>query len=103
MNLGRSYNVALGYQLQDHTVGVGFFNNKRKYNGDSVNSDVYSATYKYKVAPGLSLFSEFNHVAMKTGRNAYGFEKIKAEELNSGIAVDNNKANVFMIGTALNF
>lgn len=100
---GQSWNVAAGYEIGDHAFGVGYLNNSRLSNGDEVGAEVYSLTYRYKIAPGLNAFAEINQAHMRTGKNARAFEKVKKDLLGSGTSVGSNTAHVFMVGTSVSF
>ena len=123
---GNVFTVAASKTFDDHKVTVGYYHSTRKMgaikdvagperivlqnapapgaNLGTSKANVYSLTYDYKVAEGLSLFAEANYFNLKTTDNALRYQNsIHAinEELEKGVG--SNKGHAFLVGTKINF
>lgn len=83
---GQFYEFAGGYSTGPFSIGVGYFHAEKDVSSSvSDEIDIISITGQYTLAPGLVLYSEYNHVD----------EDAESEP--------DNEADIFMLGVAASF
>lgn len=117
---GRVWAVAGSYEVGSHKVAYGYFESKRKMGDYSSNGTtftklgdakarVHSVTYDKKMAPGFSLYAEYNHFRFTTSDAAAAMQNaVKTTgTTNLGNNLENgvksNNGHSVIIGTKVKF
>ena len=83
---GEWYEVAGGYSTGPFAVGAGWFHSERDVTSSTdAETDIFSLTATYALAPGASLTAGYSHVD------------------ESGSAVTDNEGDIFMVGTVISY
>ncbi|MEN8236068.1 MAG: porin [Pseudomonadota bacterium] len=101
---GEAYSFAAGYTYGPDKVAVGYYHSERKYNGIKAEADIYSVTYDRKLAPGLSVFVEYNKLGLNTGKAAVDYDnelKVGNSDFSSG--KNNNDTHAVALGAKFKF
>lgn len=118
---GKIWAVAASYKLGSHKIAYGYFNSTRDLgkvtnvvpantvtNLGRAKADVHSVTYDKDMAPGWSLYGEFNRFRFRTSQNAVNVQnQIKAgNALNSSQldeGVKGQHGHSVIVGTKIKF
>lgn len=76
---GEAYSFAAGYTYGPDKIAFGYYHSERRYNGAKAEADIYSVTYDRKLAPGLSVFVEYNKLGLSTGKAAIDYDTAVAD------------------------
>ena len=83
---GNWYEIAAGYGTGPFSIGVGYYHGERDVTSDTdEETDILSITGQYILAPGATLYAEYDHVD------------------ENGSANPDNEGNVFMLGARVSY
>lgn len=119
---GKIVNIGISYSFGASKVSAGAFHSTKNVGtisslGKALNESkdqeslgkatakIFSLTYDYKVAPGLSLFAEANHFDLQSNENAQKTQVSLAEITGDNIHPSNNanKGQILLVGTKVSF
>ncbi|MDR0632450.1 MAG: porin [Holosporaceae bacterium] len=96
---GKLYSAGIAYALGKLTVSAGYFKSVVKFSDrEKSKADVITFAGEYKVSRSLEIYLEYDHIATNTCDRA----RIYGDACGRS-STGNNRANVFMIGSKINF
>ncbi|MBE6447082.1 MAG: hypothetical protein E7015_01165 [Alphaproteobacteria bacterium] len=100
---GKVYNIGLGYTKDKWELSVGYFHAVKKFaSNERTNSNVATVATQYNFNKTLSAFVEYNNIRTRACARAIATENDSAAG-GDGSAVENNRANMLIVGTKINF
>lgn len=108
----KGYNAGVGYNLAHHTnVAAGYTHTQRGVQNGKAQADIATLTLDHVVAPGLVLFTEVDHMKLRTTpgqlalANSTGSNALTSADIydNYPATNKNNEATVLAIGTKIRF
>ncbi len=100
---GKIYNIGVGYTYDKLELSVGYFHAVRKFSSNErSNSNIATIAAQYNFDKTFSAYIEYDNIRTRTCKRSIDTEgdpRIGGD----GEAFGNNRANMFVIGTKINF
>ncbi len=101
---GQAYSFALGYTYGPDKFAIGYYHSEREFNGHDAKTDIYSVTYDRKLAPGLSVFAEYNILGLRNHPDIVEWQRaVNSADGNLPKAIENNNARHVAMGVKFQF
>ncbi|MCR5225003.1 MAG: porin [Alphaproteobacteria bacterium] len=99
-NAGRIYSLGMAYKWNKLTMSLGLFRAETKFSSNEKSkSDIISVATEYKFNKAFAAYVEYDNIRTRSCKRAIAYAK--ACDLPAKLG--DNRANIFMIGTKINF
>ncbi len=99
-NAGRIYSLGMAYSLDKLTMSLGLFRAETKFSSsEKSKSDIISLAAEYRFNKAFAVYTEYDNIRTRSCKRAMAYAKACDLATKAG----DNHANIFMIGTKVNF